>query len=959
MAHIPTVAATAMGRVSQHEQPGLGSYHRGTITSMGGQYPFEGRRLTDTAHHGRESELLQSVPDGHRSVLQESIGSHHLGARRVSLGSEQTQALLHKWHDASEATREEDEDKDSVGSYNAEPRLSASDCQTIMESGGDEDGSEKQNEEPVKEMHAHFKLASDEQVEVLSSLRPADPIVPEATAKSGRSMRSGRSFGKYVMRGLSRGASMLIGRIFDVDCDHVVHEVEERLYSQKHHGSTYVHPSRLLAPETFMQLEEYSSPDPGVIRFGSLRARILAVIMLIVVSLSVFVTPISFVFGGSLEDIQRIPGRWGLIITDIVIDFAYGIFLIQSLNTSYICKQRKVEIVELHKIRAHYMWSFVYWFQLLTSTTYIWVVLFGRDRKLIINIFKFIRFLHFANIPDSLWEFRDQLRPFIKTFGPVLFLYILAHWTGCLLACWGGFRDALEANGAAAYIKVSYSGYEYNGSLSVYLEACIEAITLWIGALDNPLGFGSFREGNAPSLMFIVLSGPLGCVLVSTVCASVFQNYLLTHALEIRQEENLAFVKKALHSLNVPKALRRRVYRLHEYQKINHDQEAFGVLFSSGTLSGPLDCALRVYLYTESVLASPFFHGRIDEYIVEVVTVLQDEVFVPGDFLVRRGELAWEMFFVGSGALSILIASNEHEDVSSAIRIATKGKGDYFGEMALIHACLRTAWVRADSYVVAPVLSRASIEPIWQYFPEERELMVAHVEKTLAQDARFRAKHRWKRACQLAIKMNEADLRMLSDKSNSEGVANPRFQRKTTTSMGDSIKKVMSAASGSNMRTLSTAIKPRPKAPVNSVAHKNRDSGSKNRTLEDIQQLQSLARLCETALEQQKQSMAALDDLAERQLSLEARLNGQDGSSDSPKSAPPRVTGHHQPHPQQQGTHHQVGHHSPGAANAKPKGFVRAPQLESLMGAVRSLSRGRRKKNGGGRGDKGGRLDQE
>mmetsp|Transcript_66928 Transcript_66928/g.156948 ORF Transcript_66928/g.156948 Transcript_66928/m.156948 type:complete len:307 (+) Transcript_66928:439-1359(+) len=137
----------------------------------------------------------------------------------------------------------------------------------------------------------------------------------------------------------------------------------------------------------------------------------------------------------------------------------------------------------------------------------------------------------------------------------------------------------------------------------------------------------------------------------------------------------------------------------------------------------------------QSVLRAGFFKNKEHSYILAVVRVLEDKAFLPGD-LVRVGEVADEMYFISKGEVSVLVAQGKSKDVEDAIQLPMrKREGDYFGEVALIKGSLRTAWIKAETYVVASCLRRSSIEQIWKYFPQERESLQKQVLQTVMRDA--------------------------------------------------------------------------------------------------------------------------------------------------------------------------------------------------------------------------------
>ncbi|CAE8703941.1 unnamed protein product, partial [Polarella glacialis] len=87
-----------------------------------------------------------------------------------------------------------------------------------------------------------------------------------------------------------------------------------------------------------------------------------------------------------------------------------------------------------------------------------------------------------------------------------------------------------------------------------------------------------------------------------------------------------------------------------------------------------------------------------------------DKVFLPADFIVRRGEVGSEMFFLRDGYAAVFLTSNApHWNSREHHQIA---KGSYFGEVALLTGQLRTAWIMARNYCVCSVLHQTAIDTI-------------------------------------------------------------------------------------------------------------------------------------------------------------------------------------------------------------------------------------------------------
>ncbi|CAE7566238.1 HCN2 [Symbiodinium natans] len=508
-----------------------------------------------------------------------------------------------------------------------------------------------------------------------------------------------------------------------------VGELESKIYDNRHHNSE----GELLLPLSILSRDATTSQAAGrkILHFTDWKARLASQVCLVVVLISCIITPLTFIWGGSWADPKWVPGGRTTMILDLCCDLGYLAYLVLELKMSFMHPSRRVEVVDQSKILEFRLRSTTYVMRAFSATTYLWIIIF--NASLLLNLTKLVRIYHFVRLPDPLWLMWDN--GVLRELRPLLLLFWLSHWVGCLLAWGGGYREALWKSGDGSPFETTFNGVVVPGWFSLYFMAFVEALYMLTGALDNPLGDGGIRDKNFGALVMVAVFGPVGCIIVAHFIAAVVREQERKFALDIRHEENQAFVKRALENLNVPKELQRRVFSLHHFQKMSHDYEAFEQLFKNHTLSSPLEDAIRVYLY-QSVLRSSFFNNKEHSYILAVVRVLEDKAFLPGDYVVRVGEVADEMYFISKGEVSVLVAQGKSKEVEDAIQLPIrKREGDHFGEVALIKGSLRTAWIKAETYVVASCLRRTSIEQIWKYFPQERESLQRQVLQTVMRDA--------------------------------------------------------------------------------------------------------------------------------------------------------------------------------------------------------------------------------
>eukprot|EP00929_Paragymnodinium_shiwhaense_P112658 TRINITY_DN80924_c0_g1_i1.p1 TRINITY_DN80924_c0_g1~~TRINITY_DN80924_c0_g1_i1.p1 ORF type:complete len:720 (-),score=108.86 TRINITY_DN80924_c0_g1_i1:188-2347(-) len=502
---------------------------------------------------------------------------------------------------------------------------------------------------------------------------------------------------------------------------YTIEELEEELYD-----------NRLKLLDGIFSVDGDKQPDPGVIRcLNDRRAECIDLTLMLVVNIGLFVTPVVFMWRGSWNKPELVPGGRALLGLDVALDVVYACCLCLQLWMSFLHPTRRVEVVVLREIRSRLLCSPTYITMCASVMAHLLTNLI--DFPLLLAI-KCIRIYHFMCPPDSFWWLEDA--SWWRLSRPVVLLLYGSHWGACLFACVGDYY-AIRADH-----ETSFGTGTVDGGLSLYSMGFIEALYLLTGAMDNPIGDGSIRDKKFGSLLVIAIFGPVGCIVAAHFISAITTEIRLSNALENRHEENKAFITRALENLNISVGLQRRVFSQYLYQRISHDYEAFSQLFDKKNLSEPLNLALRVYLYHDTVLYSDFLKGKDHAYVLEVVKVLQDQTFVPGDFVARKGEVGTKMYFIGRGELSVWVTVAPGDtNFANSMQVGQMAKGRFFGEVALVQESLRTAWIMAESYCLLSSLSRADIEDIWYYFPKERSEVEERVRATAERDRKRAEDH--------------------------------------------------------------------------------------------------------------------------------------------------------------------------------------------------------------------------
>ena len=119
----------------------------------------------------------------------------------------------------------------------------------------------------------------------------------------------------------------------------------------------------------------------------------------------------------------------------------------------------------------------------------------------------------------------------------------------------------------------------------------------------------------------------------------------------------------------------------------------------------------------QALKRAPLFEGLSRKDLTTLARVSEDLEVEPGTVLCREGEIGQEFFVIVDGKVKV---------TRKGRRIATRGTGDFVGEIALLEEIPRTATVTADTPVRLFVLTRKDFRHLLDENPGvERKVLLA------------------------------------------------------------------------------------------------------------------------------------------------------------------------------------------------------------------------------------------
>jgi voltage-gated potassium channel len=182
----------------------------------------------------------------------------------------------------------------------------------------------------------------------------------------------------------------------------------------------------------------------------------------------------------------------------------------------------------------------------------------------------------------------------------------------------------------------------------------------------------------------------------------------LENSLYISEKAKLSIYKEWVSQHQLPTSLKNRI--TNHNRLVWHKLRGYEDSEIIKDLPESLQVDINCYLF-KSLIQSGLFPSHEEGSIREIIKKCQICIQCAGEVILQEGELGFEMFFILDGEVEVR---------SSSSFFTVIGKGNVFGEMALINnvPCVRNATVVAASDVTLAVLNSEDFYEVSRVFPE-------------------------------------------------------------------------------------------------------------------------------------------------------------------------------------------------------------------------------------------------
>ncbi|XP_050796038.1 cyclic nucleotide-gated cation channel alpha-4 [Gopherus flavomarginatus] len=294
----------------------------------------------------------------------------------------------------------------------------------------------------------------------------------------------------------------------------------------------------------------------------------------------------------------------------------------------------------------------------------------------------------------------------------MLYVFVTIHWNACIYYALSG----AIGYGADAWVYPNHSQPGFARPLRQYLYSFYFSTLVLTTVGDTP------PPQRQEEFLFMVAGFLLAVMGFATIMGSMSSVISSMSTAEAAFYPDAERLKAYLRLQRVGRRLETRVARWHQHlqlnKKVTNEQQVLQ------HLPERLRAEVAVSVHLATLRKVQLFQTCERGLLEELVLKLRPQVYSPGEYVCRKGDIGREMYFIREGQLAVV-------GDDGRTRFAMLGEGLYFGEISIINikgnksGNRRTANIRSIGYSDLFCLSKEDLQEVLGEFPSAKAALEA------------------------------------------------------------------------------------------------------------------------------------------------------------------------------------------------------------------------------------------
>lgn len=333
------------------------------------------------------------------------------------------------------------------------------------------------------------------------------------------------------------------------------------------------------------------------------------------------------------------------------------------------------------------------------------------------RIVRFNRLFEFFNRTATRTSFTNMVR----IFNLLLYILIIIHWNACI---YFAISNAIGF-GSDKWVYPNVSIPKYQPLTRKYIYSFYWSTLTLTTIGETPL------PDRDEEYLFVVVDFLIGVLIFATIVGNVGSMITNMNATRAEFQQKMDGVKQYMEFRKVSKELEQRVIKWFDYlwtnkQSLNEEE----VL---STLPDKLKAEIAIHVHLDTLKRVALFQDCEPGMLVDLVLKLKLQVFSPGDYICRKGDIGKEMYIVKRGQLGVV--SDDGKQIFATLR-----EGSVFGEISILNIAgnkngnRRTANIRSIGYSDLFCLSKDDLWEVLTQYPDAKKILMDRGKLILRKD---------------------------------------------------------------------------------------------------------------------------------------------------------------------------------------------------------------------------------